>query len=84
MDKKKLILGAAVTAFIAGATSIPQQAQAEETENCYGVNKCKGVGSCHGKEHSCAGNNKCAGKGWIKVLKGNCEKIKGGSLKPKK
>ena len=55
-----------------------------EKVNCYGVNKCKGVGDCGGKGHSCAGENACKGQGYLKIDKETCLKIAGGRLTAEK
>lgn len=83
VNKKGLLLASAAAGLMAFAATmaVPQQAQAEDVK-CYGVNKCKGTGECGGKGYSCAGNNSCAGKGFLKIDKDNCLKIKGGRLTP--
>jgi uncharacterized membrane protein len=55
------------------------------TEKCYGVAKA-GKNDCGTAKHSCAGQAKtdAAGDEWLTVPKGTCEKLVGGSLKPKK
>jgi uncharacterized membrane protein len=55
------------------------------TEKCYGVAKA-GKNDCAGNAHACAGQAAKDGdaKEWIKVPKGTCEKIVGGSLTAKK
>jgi uncharacterized membrane protein len=54
------------------------------TEKCYGIAKA-GKNDCGANGHSCAGQavKDGDGKEWIKVPKGTCEKIVGGSLAPK-
>jgi uncharacterized membrane protein len=55
------------------------------TEKCYGVVKA-GKNDCAGPSHACAGQSKEGmnmGKEWIKVPKGTCERIAGGSLTSK-
>lgn len=85
--KKKALLAASVAGLLAVNTFafIPLAQAAgdkDKTEECYGINKCKGVGGCGGKDHSCAGKNDCKGKGYLEVPKGTCLKIQGGSLTP--
>ena len=54
-----------------------------EMEKCYGVVKA-GKNDCAGPAHACAGQSKeSSGKEWIKVPKGTCERIVGGSLSAK-
>jgi len=55
------------------------------TEKCYGVAKA-GKNDCAGASHACAGQSKegmSLGKEWIKLPKGTCERIQGGSLTSK-
>ena len=89
MNKRKLILEAAVAGILSGMFAI-SNASADDTANnankrdvekCYGVVKA-GHGSCGGKGHSCAGENKCNGEGWVNVEKGHCLDIDGASLTP--
>ena len=90
MEKKDLRKKALVMASVAGLLTLstmilaPTQAHAEgdEGESCYGVNACKGTGDCGGKGHSCSGQNGCKGTGFLKLSKGTCTKINGGSLTP--
>lgn len=80
----------AAIAGVIGAASAPSHA-ADKREGsttsgtnveCYGVNRCKGMGACGGPGHSCAGQNACKGKGWISMDKQTCLKLAGSSLKP--
>ncbi len=84
--KKKSLLAASVAGLVAAAGLISSPvAHAEHGGDgvpCYGINKCKGTGDCGGKGHSCGGMNECAGKGFIKLDKDTCLKIKDGSLTP--
>jgi uncharacterized membrane protein len=56
----------------------------DELEKCYGVAK-KGMNDCGAYDHSCQGEAETNGdpNEWILLPKGTCEKIVGGSLKPK-
>ncbi len=81
METKKLLLGAAMAGIVAGTVAAPRAAVAAG-DKCYGVNKCKGVGACGGKNHSCHGKNECKGQGWLSIDKDTCLKIEGGSLTP--
>ena len=84
--KKQSLLAASVAGLVAAAgvmmVSSHAQAADEAKVPCYGINKCKGTGDCGGKGHSCSGQNECSGKGFIKLDKDTCLKIKGGSLTP--
>lgn len=85
---KTAIVTSAVCGLIALAAS-PTNAQAHDAdvgknaEKCYGVVKA-GKNDCGTKAHSCAGQSMKDGEGWITVPKGTCERLVGGSLKPKK
>ncbi|MBX7146758.1 MAG: DUF2282 domain-containing protein [Alphaproteobacteria bacterium] len=52
------------------------------TEQCYGIVKA-GKNDCKTGMHSCAGQSIKDGEGFINVPKGLCERLVGGSLKPK-
>jgi uncharacterized membrane protein len=89
MNKRVLIASALAAAFAAPAIPAPQKpvpAPASYTaEKCYGIAKA-GKNDC-----ASTGNNSCGGtskrnadpKSWIYVPQGYCERIVGGSLKPK-
>jgi uncharacterized membrane protein len=66
-------LGAATSAYAAN-----------KPEKCYGVVKA-GKNDCQTSSGSCAGTTKQDGQpdAWLYLPKGTCEKIVGGSLKPK-
>ncbi len=55
-----------------------------EMEKCFGVVKA-GKNDCAAAAHSCAGQAKTDADSadWVSVPKGTCEKLTGGSLKPK-
>ena len=86
--KQQALLAASVAGVIAavGFVSSGHQAQAAEAEEqkvpCYGINKCQGMGACHGESNGCAGQNSCGGHGWLSVEKETCLKIQGGRLTP--
>lgn len=82
--KVKALVAASVAGLVAaaGLASVGQAAEESAKVPCYGINKCKGAGECGGKNHSCHGSNECAGKGFIKLDKETCLKIKDGSLTP--
>jgi uncharacterized membrane protein len=54
------------------------------SEKCYGVAKA-GKNDCAGAAHACAGQSKAeaSSKEWVKLPKGTCERIVGGSLTAK-
>ena len=53
-------------------------------EKCYGVAKA-GKNDCAGAAHACAGQGKASGsaKDFVKLPKGTCERLVGGSLTSK-
>lgn len=87
--KSNLITLAAGTLFAMGAVSVAGTAmaadKADNTEKCYGVAKA-GKNDCAGAAHACAGQSKADGASteWVKLPKGTCERIVGGSLAAKK
>ena len=75
-------LGLAVAAF---AVSEPAEAGRGDKEKCYGIVKAGANGCANAqKTHSCAGQSTVDGDWgeWIKLPKGTCERIVGGSLTP--
>ena len=62
-----------------------QAADDPTTEKCYGVAKA-GKNDCAGAAHACSGQSKGtdgSGKEWVKLPKGTCDRLVGGSLTPK-
>jgi len=59
-------------------------AEDQNTEKCYGVSKAA-KNDCAGSAHACAGQSKADGSGkeFIKLPKGTCERLVGGSLTAK-
>ena len=79
----------AVSAVFAGALTMGLAMAAhagdakQPMEKCYGVAKA-GKNDCAGPAHACAGQSKeTSSKEWIKLPKGSCERIVGGSLSAK-
>jgi uncharacterized membrane protein len=85
MNTKTAILAAAIGGLVAfaGPASAADD-KAAQTEKCYGVAKA-GKNDCAGTSHSCQGLSKkdADGKEWVKLPKGTCERIVGGSLTAK-
>jgi len=80
---KTAILAAAVSSLLmVTATAF---ADDDNSEKCYGVAKA-GKNDCAGAAHACAGQStKSANpKEWVKLPKGTCERLVGGSLTPGK
>jgi uncharacterized membrane protein len=67
------------------AAAATGEAQAADSEKCYGVAKA-GKNDCQTPVSSCAGTNKVDRnpQAFILVPKGTCEKLAGGSTEPKK
>jgi uncharacterized membrane protein len=88
MHHRKLLLAAAITGVMA-MTSIQTVAAADENaadknmEKCYGVAKA-GKNDCASAAHACAGHGSMdkSGSEWVKLPKGACERLVGGSLTP--
>ncbi len=84
MTSKTAILVAAVSSLFV-LTTTAFAADDSNSEKCYGVAKA-GKNDCAGAAHACAGQgtkNK-SNKEFIKLPKGTCERIMGGSLTPGK
>ncbi|MDH5255148.1 MAG: DUF2282 domain-containing protein [Gammaproteobacteria bacterium] len=86
MKSRSILLSTAIGALVAvGMTSLSAQAADDgATEKCYGIAKA-GKNDCAGGSHACAGQSKATadGKEFVKLPKGTCERIVGGSLTPK-
>jgi uncharacterized membrane protein len=84
MTSKTAILAAAVGSLF--AISMPAfSADDANSEKCYGVAKA-GKNDCAGPAHACAGQSKqdASKKEYVKVPKGTCDRLVGGSLTPAK
>lgn len=70
------VLGTSLT-----VTAAAHAAPAKNVEKCYGIVKAK-MNDCGTPQHACAGVAKTNGdpQEWIYVMKGNCNRIVGGSL----
>lgn len=88
MNNAKAIAHSAITAaFALGLLASAGSATAADessAEKCYGIVKA-GKNDCQTNAHACAGQASKDGQGdsWVYVPKGTCDKIVGGSLKPK-
>jgi uncharacterized membrane protein len=88
MNTKNAILAAAIGGLVAlagpAAFAADDAKAAGATEKCYGVAKA-GKNDCAGPAHSCQGQGKkdADAKEWVKVPKGTCERLVGGSLTAK-
>jgi uncharacterized membrane protein len=84
---KSNVLSTAICGVLAlGVLSMSAQAADDPTtEKCYGIVK-PGKNDCAGASHACAGQSKAGtdpAKEFIKVPKGTCERIVGGTLTSK-
>jgi uncharacterized membrane protein len=80
MNAKKTVLAAAVGSLVTLGAVQAVFAADEATEKCYGVVKA-GKNDCAGAAHSCQGQGKAdkAATEWIKLPKGTCDRIVGGT-----
>lgn len=82
MTTKTAIFAAAVGTLVAfaGPAFSADDTKGGATEKCYGVAKA-GKNDCAGAAHSCQGQGKKDGdaKDWVKLPKGTCERIVGGT-----
>ncbi len=84
-DTQSIATAAVAGLFALTSLGAATAAHAEaKPEKCYGIVKA-GKNDCQTSSSACAGTLKEDGKGdaWIYLPKGTCEKIVGGSLKPK-
>jgi len=84
MTSKTAILAAAVSSLlVVSATAFA--ADEGNSEKCYGVAKA-GKNDCAGAANACAGQSTkdASAKEFIKLPKGTCERVVGGSLSPGK
>jgi uncharacterized membrane protein len=83
---KNVLLAAAVGGVMAlgMVNTAAHAADDPATEKCYGIAKA-GKNDCAGAAHACAGQSKAeaSGKEFVKLPKGSCERIVGGSLSSK-
>jgi uncharacterized membrane protein len=85
MLTKNTLISAALGGLLALGAVTASAADDAATEKCYGVAKA-GKNDCAGGKHACAGQStkdKDPGE-WVKVPKGTCERLVGGSLAPAK
>jgi uncharacterized membrane protein len=84
MTSKTAILAAAVGSLFALAGPV-FSADDSTSEKCYGVAKA-GKNDCAGAAHACAGQSSKDGsaKEYVKLPKGTCARLVGGSLTPGK
>lgn len=89
ISKKKLLGATLVTAAALAFSTAPITSAFAHTHHngkvdCYGLNGCKGKGSCKSSLNSCKGKNSCRGEGVEKKSKQECVKAGGTTTAPKK
>jgi len=79
--KNAMLVASALSVALSMATL--GAAQAQETEQCFGVAKA-GKNDCKAGAHDCAGKSTADGdpQSFVLLPKGTCEKIEGASLQP--
>ena len=89
MKKSSVLVGSAMAvalsmALEASAQGGPAPVPKFDHEKCYGIAKA-GKNDCQTTNSSCAGTSKRNGQGdaWLYVPAGSCDKVVGGSTKPK-
>ena len=90
MTSKTSLIAAAIGGLVVLSGSVAFAADdakaSAATEKCYGVAKA-GKNDCAGAAHSCQGQSKGKdgdAREWVKLPKGTCERIVGGTLTAKK
>lgn len=73
-----LAAAAAVLLLNGTVTSTPAEAKSNYAVKCFGINACKGHGSCKSTANACKGKNACKGQGFSMMSKSSCL-AKGGS-----
>ena len=83
-DRIRLSKAAAFAFLTLMATQSPADSNEETTEKCYGVARA-GLNDCATVKASCASSAKVDSQGdaFLLVPKGLCDRLAGGSLKPK-
>lgn len=76
--KSGAALAAAAALLVLSNIAAVAPATAANKVNCFGVNACKGHGSCKSTANACKGQNACKGKGFVVISKSTCT-AKGGS-----
>lgn len=67
------IAAAAATMLLAGSVATADVSQAADYKvKCFGLNACKGHGSCKSSANGCKGKNACKGQGVTMLSKSKC------------
>ena len=70
---------AALLAVALAALPASAEAKSAKAVHCYGINSCKGQGSCKTAENACKGQNVCKGHGFLATTAAECS-AKGGKV----
>lgn len=81
------IAAAAAALLISGATLSPAQSADKKMMKpvqvkCFGLNACKGKGSCKTAMNECKGKNSCQGKGFKELTAADCTTQGGSTTQP--
>lgn len=72
------IAAAAAGIVVAGAATVATPASAGDYKvKCFGLNACKGHGSCKALRNACKGHNACKGEGFKMLSKSKCKAMGG-------
>ena len=77
MNRRKFLMGAAVTGIVAGSTVLLADDASKKKvakHDCKGKNECKGQGGCKASANGCAGKNDCKGQGGCSTKKKAADK----------
>ena len=66
------VIAAAAAAFVMNTVPTSTPASADYKIKCFGVNACKGHGSCKSTANACKGKNACKGQGFEMMGKAKC------------
>ena len=70
--KSGAVIAAAAAAFVMNAAAPAANAGTNYTVKCFGLNACKGNGSCKSLGNGCKGQNACKGQGVTMISKSQC------------
>ncbi len=83
--KNILIASTAAMLLIAGVvTARADESMGSQQVTCFGVNSCKGHGSCKTAQNDCKGKNACKGQGNSITTPDDCSAKGGTVVEPKK
>lgn len=72
------IAATAAALFLSGTiVSSVSIAATDAKGQCMGANSCKGTAACKTAANACKGQNACKGKGFLEMMKADCDKVEG-------